>query len=185
MLELSWSDTEERLQGSILPDTPREGVPVQVTLHVGSFDGEAFDGPVTLTLREAGAPHGQTVTVKREKGAVNWRAEFTPQTTGLYQLDVGFRTTHHKSLHADFEVTSPPVPRFFLWAIVGLAATAAVGFGIRSIVRKDLSNEPHPILAELAAQPPAPPAPTAEGSSPASATAEAAPAADPEKPSTL
>lgn len=196
VLELLWMDTEERLQGSIQPDTPREGVPLKVTVNVGSFDGEAFDGPITLTLREVGATHGQAVTVKREPGAVNWRAEFTPETTGPYQLDVSFRTTRLKALHADFEIVSRPVPRFILWAIVGLSAMVAVGYGVRSLVRKEPSSEPHPVLAELTAAPTAAlaaaPAPvtasapvTPEPASPSSDTADTAPASAPEKPSTL
>lgn len=144
VLELSWSDTEERLQGSIQPDLPRDGEPLKVTLNVGSFAGEEFDGPLTLTLRQAGVPHGQTLTVKRVKGAVNWRAEFTPDATGPYQLDVSFRTTHLKVLHADFEVTPPPVPRIVLWAMVGLFGLLAVAFGIRSLVRKEPSSDPGP-----------------------------------------
>ena len=159
VLELSWSDTEERLQGSLQPDIPHDGEPLKVTLNVGSFAGEEFDGPITLTLRQAGATHGQTVTVKRVKSAVNWRAEFIPEATGPYQLDVSFRTTHLKVLHADFDVISPPVPRYVLWAMVGLFSMLAVAYGIRSLV--------------------------SQASSPASATAEGASSSGPEKPSTL
>ena len=148
VLELSWSDTEERLQGSIQPDSPREGDPLKVQVNVGSFDGAAFDGPVTLTLREAGSQYGQVVTVKREKGAVNWRAEFTPQATGVHQLDVSFRTTHNKVLHADIEVLPSLVPRYFLWAIVGLAALMGMGYGVRNLLRKEPPSAPAPISAE-------------------------------------
>ncbi|KFE63152.1 hypothetical protein DB31_2745 [Hyalangium minutum] len=178
VLELSWSDTEDRLQGSIQPYLPRAGEPLKVLLHVGSFDGPTFDGPVTITLREPGSPRGQVQTVK--KGAVNWVTTFTPESTGLYQLDVSFRTTRLKVLHAEVEVTDPPVPRFVLWVMVGIAATVALGYGIRSVVRKDRSDEPHPVLAELAAQPsPAPPPPAAES------PAEPAPEKPPETPSSL
>ncbi len=180
VLELTWSDTEERLQGSLQPDMPHEGEPLKVLLNVGSFAGEAFDGPITLTLRQAGATHGQAVTVKREKGAVNWRAEFTPETTGPYQLDVSFRTTHLKVLHADFDVISPPVPRVFLWAMVGLFAMLALAYGLRSLLRKEPSSEPQPLPPETPAAPAA--ASSAEASS---ATAEGAPAPGSEKPSTL
>lgn len=135
VLELSWSDTEERLQGAIQPDPPTEGQPLKVLLNVGSFEGAAFEGPLTITLREAGATHGQVRTVK--KGAVNWVATFTPERAGPHLLDVSFRTTRLKVLHASLEVVSPPVPRFVLWAMVGLTALLALGYGLRSLLRKD------------------------------------------------
>ncbi len=135
VLELSWADSEERLQGAIQPDVPREGEPLKVLLNVGSFEGASFEGPIHLTLREEGATHGQSQTVK--KGEVNWHAEFTPERQGRYQLDVSFRTTRLKVLHADFEVSGRPVPRFVLWAMVGLIGTLAVGLGIRSLTRKE------------------------------------------------
>lgn len=140
VLELSWADTEERLQGAIQPDVPRQGQPLKVLLNVGSFEGAAFEGPITLTLREQGATHGQSQTLK--KGEVNWHAEFTPEREGRYQLDVSFRTTRLKVLHADFSVSSRPVPRFILWAMVGLIGTMVVGLGIRSVVRKGKPSEP-------------------------------------------
>lgn len=167
VLELSWSDTEERLQGAIQPDVPQEGKPLKVLLNVGSFYGAPFEGPITLTLREEGARYGQTQTVK--KGEINWHAEFVPERAGLYQLDVSFRTTRLKVLHADFEVHAPPVPRFFLWGLVVLTAAAALGLGLRSVLRKDTPAEPPPILAE----PPATPSPgptSAQVSPPESST---------------
>jgi hypothetical protein len=172
VLELSWSDTEERLQGAIQPDQPVEGQPLKVLLNVGSFEGADFEGPLTITLREAGATHGQVQTVK--KGAVNWVATFTPERDGPHQLDVSFRTTHLKVLHANLEVAPSPVPRFVLWAMVGLTALIALGYGLWSVLRKDTSTAPHPVLAELAAHPPPTPASTHEG-----ANSAGAPAADP------
>jgi hypothetical protein len=153
VLELSWSDTEERLQGAIQPDVPIEGRPLKVLLNVGSFYGEPFEGPITITLRQQGATHGQVQTVR--KGSVNWHAEFIPEQAGPHQLDVSFRTTRHKVLHADFEVQAPPVPRFVLWALVGVTAAAALGFGLRALLRKDTLAEP-PATSEA---PPASPAP--------------------------
>ncbi len=160
VLQLSWSDAEERLQGALQPDPPRAGEPLKVLLNVGSFEGAAFEGPLTLTLREAGATHGEVKTVT--KGAVNWHAEFIPERAGPYRLDVSFRTTRHKVLHADFEVLRPPVPRFILWSGVGLMAAAALALGIRSLVRKDKPPEIHPVLAELQAQPEKPTGSTPE-----------------------
>ncbi|WP_224245912.1 hypothetical protein [Hyalangium gracile] len=185
MLELAWSDTEERLQGSLHPDTPREGVPLRVRVHVGSFAGEDFEGPVTLTLREVGATHGQTATVTRAKGEVNWVAEFTPEKTGPHQLDVSFRTTRLKVLHADIDVVDRPIPRFFLWAIVGLAATLALAYGIRSVVRKEAPAAPHPILDEEPTVPQAAPSALTEDTSPNSAPTDTPSSTPPEKPSTL
>ncbi len=174
VLELTWSDTEDRLQGAIQPDPPLAGQPFKVLLNVGSYQGAAFDGPLTITLREAGATHGQVQTVK--KGAVNWFATFTPEKEGAYQLDVSFRTTRLKVLHANFEVAPSPVPRVVLWAMVGLTALIALGYGVRSLLRKDTSNEPHPVLAELSAQPAPTPAPADAASSPTSAPADPTPA---------
>lgn len=171
VLELSWSDTEERLQGAIQPDQPVDGQPLKVLLNVGSFEGADFEGPLTITLREAGATHGQVQTVK--KGAVNWVATFTPERDGPYQLDVSFRTTRLKVLHANLDVASSPVPRFVLWAMVGLTALIALGYGLWSLLRKDTSTAPHPVLAELAAQPP--PTPAADPTSAPEATQEKAP----------
>jgi len=175
VLELSWSDTEDRLQGAIQPDQPVEGQPLKVLLNVGSFEGAAFEGPLTITLREAGATHGQVQTVK--KGAVNWVATFTPDTDGPYQLDVSFRTTRLKVLHASLAVATSPVPRFVLWAMVGLTALMALAYGVRSLLRKDTSTAPHPVLAELAAQPSPTPTSPPEGSHPAGAPSAAPPPA--------
>jgi hypothetical protein len=164
VLELSWSDTEERLQGSLQPDPPVQGQPLKVLLNVGSYDGPAFEGPLTLTLREAGATHGQVQLVK--KGEVNWSATFIPEKTGPHQLDVSFRTTRHKVLHASLEVVSAPVPRFVLWAMVGLAALIALGYGIRNLLRTDKPAEPPPVLEDLPAQPPLTPTSADVASSP-------------------
>jgi hypothetical protein len=142
VLELSWSDTEDRLQGSLQPDTLHEGEPLKVLLNVGSFDGPTFEGPLTLTLREAGSTHGQVQTVT--KGAVNWSATFIPERAGPYQLDVSFRTTRLKALHTELEITPRPIPRIFLWAMVGLMATVALGYGIRSLLRSDSASAESP-----------------------------------------
>jgi hypothetical protein len=174
VLELSWSDTEERLQGAIQPDPPIAGQPLQVLLNVGSFEGAAFEGPLTITLREAGATHGQVQTVK--KGAVNWVATFTPERAGPYLLDVSFRTTRLKVLHASLQVSPSPVPRAVLWAMVGLAALVTLGYGLRSLLRRETSTEPHPVLAELSAQPPPTPAVADAAPSPAGVPADPPPA---------
>lgn len=165
VVELSWSDTEERLKGSIEPEVPRVGEPLKVLLHVGSFEGAEFQGPLTLTLRKAGETLGQTKLVTR--GAVNWTAEFTPEETGRHTLSVSFRTTRHKVLNADFEVAPSLVPRFILWGLLAVLALLALGLGIRSLVRPEKPPEVHPVLAELRAAESAPVPTPAQNSPPA------------------
>lgn len=167
VLELSWSDTEERLKGSLQPDVPRAGEPVKVLLHVGSFEGAEFQGPLTVTLRKAGETLGQTKLIT--KGPVNWVTEFTPEEEGRYTLGVAFRTTRHKVLSAEFDVAPSSVPRFILWGVVGVLAVAAVAFGIRAVVRQEKAPELHPVLAELRAAEAAPAPTSAQVSPPASA----------------
>ena len=196
VLELSWSDAEERLKGSIQPEVPREGEPLKILLHVGSFEGAEFQGPVTVTLRRTGETLGETKTVI--KGPVNWAVEFTPQEEGRHTLSVSFRTTRHKVLNADFEVASSTVPRIISWGLVGVIAVTALAFGVRSLLRQEKAPEVHPVLAELRAaesapaptpaqvSPPAsaPPASTAEAPAPASGTESSTGSAS-DKPSAL
>jgi hypothetical protein len=168
LLVLSWSDTEERLRGSLRPVPPREGQPLQVQLDVSSFEGTAFTGPLILTLREAGATHGQSLTVPQRDH--HWQATFTPESDGPYLLDVSFKTTHHKSLHAAFEVAPSRVPRLVGWGVLGLGCLALLGFALRDLLRPPRPREPEP------SAPAAPPAPEA-GTSPTTEPPEAGPPA--------
>jgi hypothetical protein len=145
LLELAWSDTEERLQGSIHPAVPREGEPLQVTIQLGSFQGAAFEGPITLTLREEGNIHGKTLTVPR--GERHWQATFIPETTGLHRLDVSFRTTHYKALHAAFRVEDSRVPRMVGWGLLGLCALGLIGYTVRHLLKEARPAEPSPAPA--------------------------------------
>ncbi|QRK04797.1 hypothetical protein JQX13_31820 [Archangium violaceum] len=167
-LELSWSDTEERLQGSIRPTVPRKGQPLHVSLQVGSFEGDPFEGPLILTLREAGALHGQSLTVKR--GERHWEATFTPESEGPYLLDVGFLTTRHKVLHAAFTVGASPVPRAIAWGVLGVGCLALIGYTVRGLLKGDAQKErPLPASAEESVPPASPPvdsAPEAAAPSP-------------------
>jgi hypothetical protein len=176
VLELSWSDTEERLKGSIAPQVPRVGEPLKILLHVGSFDGAEFQGPLTLTLRKTGETLGQTKLVTR--GPVNWTAEFTPEEEGRHTLSVSFRTTRLKVLNADFSVAPSVVPRFILWGLLGVSTLLAVALTIRSLMRQPKPPEVHPVLAELRAAESAP-APTPAQNSPPAHIAQAS-AADPQ-----
>lgn len=172
-LELSWSDTEERLQGSIRPTVPRKGQPLHVSLQVGSFEGDPFEGPLILTLREEGAQHGQSLTVKR--GEHHWEATFTPENEGPYLLDVGFRTTRHKVVHAAFTVGASPVPRAIAWGVLGLGCLALLGYTVRNLLKGDAQKErPLPTSVEEPAPPaaitPVDPAPAEAAPSPTATT---------------
>ncbi|WP_232293565.1 hypothetical protein [Stigmatella aurantiaca] len=150
VLELAWADAEDRLQGSLQPLAPRAGEPVKVTLHVGSFQGAPFEGPITLSLRERGSTHGQVQTV--QKGAVNWHAEFVPERAAVHQLDVSFRTTRLKVLHAEFEVGSPQVPSFILWGLLGLGGLLTMIWGVR-MLQKEKPTEPPAAETEISSAP--------------------------------
>jgi hypothetical protein len=156
VLELSWSDAEERLQGSISPVVPREGQPLQISLQVNRFEGDPYEGPVTLTLREAGATHGQSVTVQR--GPRHWQATFTPEKSGPHLLDVSFRSTRFKVVHAPLQVEGSLVPRLLGWAVLGLGTLALLGYSVRNLLRAGRAEEGAPVEApaEAAPSPPAP-----------------------------
>ena len=91
MAEFNWSDTEDAIRGHWRPVIPSAGGTLRVAIRVGTFEGKAFAGPVTITLRPAAEGHGETVTVQPSPG---WNADFHPEEAGTYQLDVAFRTTH-------------------------------------------------------------------------------------------
>ncbi len=170
LLELSWSDTEERLQGSIHPAVPREGESLQVVIQVGSFQGDAFEGPITLTLREAGSNHGKTVTVPR--GERHWEATFVPETTGIHRLDVSFRTTRYKALHTAFRVEDSRVPRLLAWGLLGLFAVGLIGYTVRNLLKGEQPRERSTVLSEgpvpaEAGAPPPPAEPVATPEAPA------------------
>jgi hypothetical protein len=183
--ELSWADYEDRVKGNLSPAPPRAGQAFQVHVNVGSFEGAEFDGPVTLTLREEGAHFGQTRTVRR--GEANWSAEFVPEKAGPHQLDITFRTTHVKVVHAKFDVAPAPVPRPVKWGIVIAAGLVAIGFGVRSLIQRErlMSPSPEPDAPPADAPPAADASPAADAPSapkaPAVATGENAPAPESEK----
>jgi hypothetical protein len=128
-LELSWSDAEDRLQGSITPALPRAGEPMRIALDVGSYQGTPYRGPVVIALRRSGESAADSRTVAFDgKG---WNAEFIPRDDGNYALDVSFRTTHYKALHCGLMVSEARLPRVILWVIVVAASLGALAYGIR------------------------------------------------------
>lgn len=136
-LDFEWSDAEDRIQGAISPKRPIEGQPIDVSAHVGTFQGAEFDGPVTLSFKEAGSTGGgQTQTLKRAKGEKAWRARFTPDRAGPHVLEVSFATTRHKVAAGAVEVQEAALARWPWWVLIGLLAAGALGFGVKQVLTK-------------------------------------------------
>ena len=134
-LQLSWRDAEDSLKGTINPDLLREGEPLKVSLMVGSYYGAPFAGPVTIALRPDGAQgSADTITVTPENGA--WHATFTPKSDGPHVIDVSFRTTRLKVLHAKIPVERAKLPRTIAWALAGALVVIAVVVGGTRLWRK-------------------------------------------------
>lgn len=125
LLSLSWSDTEDALHATLSPGPLEEGKPFTVTLRLDPLTGPAYDVPMVLTLRPRGEHDGERHLVKRTKAG--WRAQFTPPAEGPYWLDVSFRTTRYKVLHAGLTVHPAGVPRWawpvFLAVVLGIGAS--------------------------------------------------------------
>jgi hypothetical protein len=140
-LELGWADTEDRLRGTLTPGRPRAGDVVHVVLDVGAYDGKAFDGPITVQLRQAGETHGESVTVRHERG---WQADFPTTQNGTHWLDVSFRTTRLKALHATFDVGEAQLPGGAWWIIFGCLVAVAVAYATLRLVRGNRAPRGNP-----------------------------------------
>jgi hypothetical protein len=128
---LSWSDTEDAIKGSIASRVFRVGEPIVISLHVASFEGTEFTGPVTASLRpleDFGG--GESHTVERSPGDHLWHVTFTPREPGEHRLEVAFRTTHYKTPRAVVSVEDAklsvwvPVVFATLLILVAIAAGA-------------------------------------------------------------
>lgn len=136
-LDFTWADVEDRVQGTISPRYPVEQAPIDVSAHVGTFQGSEFDGPVTLTLKPKGiVGGGQTKTLRRAKGERAWRATFLPEEAGPHTLEVSFLTTRLKVVSATIEVVPAKLSRLPWWILIGALAAGAIGLGVRSVFKK-------------------------------------------------
>lgn len=135
LFSFSWSDTDDTLHGTISPTPLAKGHAFTVTLKLEPLTGPAYDLPVVLTLRKVGEEYGVTQVVKRTKAG--WSASFTPDGDGPYWLDVAFRTTHAKALHAGLSIRSSGVPLWAWGAFALVVAALAASFwrGRRQEVR--------------------------------------------------
>jgi hypothetical protein len=133
--DLDWSDAEDRMHGSLRPLDPVSGQPLELSVTVGTFQGENFDGPVGFTMRCS--EWSETKTVTRAKGERAWAVTFVPTSKGEdCTLDWAFTSTRHKRLHSKIYVTDAPLDRWPWFVILGLAAALALGLGIRAVLKK-------------------------------------------------
>ncbi len=132
--QLTWRDAEDVLEGAVLPSRLEVGQPVTVSVRIRTFEGAAFEGPVTVTLRAAGEQHGPSVVVNRE--GERWLAQLTPEVAGPHVLSVGWRTSRHKVVHGDVVVYPAPLPRALLWGLTALLILVVVGVGAARVLRR-------------------------------------------------
>lgn len=117
VLSLAWSDLDDVLRGGIQPAPLAAHHPFTVSLRLDPTSGPPYDVPLVITLRRAGEEQGVSQVVRRAQDG--WSARFTPGDAGPYLLDVSFRTTRSKVLHAGLAVRPAGVPEW-AWALLAL-----------------------------------------------------------------
>jgi hypothetical protein len=139
-IELSWEDNDDKLRGMIIPAFIHAGDTVRVVLDVGSFSGAPFDGPITYQWRRTGEAEAETGTVPHRSG---WHMELHPAEAGFYSLDLSFRTTRLKVLHATVPVVPSNVPDLaWLLGLLGAAACVAGYTVYRRVARAKHDSAP-------------------------------------------
>ncbi len=126
-----WSDTEERVRGTVTPGRPAAGEEVTISVAVGSFSGAPYEGPVTLGLEEEGGGYRQLETVpgRTEEPRV-WNATFVPPDSGAYTIEIAFRTSHQKSIKGKLDVGLARVSTTVALGLGLGAILAAIGYGL-------------------------------------------------------
>lgn len=119
-----WSDSEDRVRGTLSPNELSSGDPLTVSVAVGSFAGGDFTGPVTLGLEQVDGAWKALETVRAPNEAPRvWNATFTPPAQGTYAIKVSFRTSRQKSVRGLIEVGMGRV-----------STTVGLGVGIGAIL---------------------------------------------------
>lgn len=181
LLALTWRDAEDQLQGVLTPAVPRPGEPLRLTLSVGNLQGPPFKGAVTVAFSREGVPGQVTRTLTRD--AVGWSTEFVPDEAGTWDVDVRFLTTRPKTAHAQFTVSSPPVPPWVWRILLAIAGGLLLVRVLYAVTRRGVTPE-HPIPPLPQAPPPETGADAASGTvaSQPDAAAPPAPTAPPADP---
>jgi len=130
-ITFDWADAEDRIKGTLTPPQPRQGQPLTVSVFVGSFQGEAFAGPVTLSLKPVGGMgKGEVITVIRPQGERNWTHTFVPSERGDHVLEVAFFSTRRKVARATLAIGDPGVPTWLAAVIAGSLVLFIIGGGV-------------------------------------------------------
>jgi hypothetical protein len=133
--QFNWADAEDRVTGSFSPFEPTAGAPVDVVVRVGAMHGDAFTGPVTLTLKGKDVPGaGDTKTVPLNEGTKAWSAQLHAAEGGPHSLEIGWATTRRKQLRVELTIGEAPLPRWPWYGFAGLLGALAIGFGVRAVI---------------------------------------------------
>jgi hypothetical protein len=100
-----WADQEDRVRGTLTPSELSSGDPIVVSVAVGSFEGNDFNGPVTVTLKQVAGEWRDLQTIAPPAAPPRtWSATFVPPATGKYQLEVAFRSSRMKPIRGTIDV---------------------------------------------------------------------------------
>jgi hypothetical protein len=133
--QFNWADAEDRVTGSYSPYEPNNQDPVDVVVRVGAMHGDAFTGPVTLTLKGKDVPGaGDTKTVTMSEGSKAWSAQLRATEAGPHYLEIGWATTRRKQLRVELTIVDAPLPRWPWYVFTGLIGAIAIGFGVRAVM---------------------------------------------------
>jgi hypothetical protein len=146
---LSWNDTEDTLKGSIVGRVFRVGQPMALSVHVASYEGEEFTGPVTISLRPlSDLGGGESHTVERSAGDHLWYATFTPREAGEHRLEVSFRTTHLKTPRGVVVIEDAKLSAWFPVVFASVLIVVAIAAGAWLVSQREGARPEGPAPAE-------------------------------------
>jgi hypothetical protein len=146
VLELSWEDAEEHLEGSISPASARPGDTLEIHVDLRPFEGPPLDTPVQISLR---GPSGQSEEKVAIRGERDWRVSLPTHEPGRHTLDIRYRGTRLKVVHAELWIGASPLERFWKLVIPFVLALVMGGWTLRRLRRARLSSRSAEAPAEL------------------------------------
>lgn len=137
-VNLSWSDTEDLLKGSLTPALARVGEPLRISLSLAQFERGLLEGPVTMSLRplnELGGTDSLTVSPPA-KGERLWVGTLTPKASGPHRLEFAWSSTHRKVVRGTIMVEEARLAPWVPFAVGATLILVAVGFGAWLVMRR-------------------------------------------------